>query len=63
MSKHIIDKSHPNGDEGRMKAYTKLDKAKSGKPGKQTEKLRRAPRNEDDAERMERFLKADRKSE
>ncbi len=63
MTKHIIDGPRKRDDGERLAHYTKIEKETSGKPGKQSEALKREPRTRNPGEKLRRYTEIDRRSE
>lgn len=59
MGKPVIDHARPRTGQ-RLTRFTQAERANSGTPGPQAKKLRRAPKDLDNAKRIRRYMKIDR---
>lgn len=63
MGKHIIDGSRTRSDRTRLERFSALDHERSGKPGRQSEALRREPRNRNEGGKLRRYVEIDRRED
>ena len=64
MGKHIADgPRHEDGDDGRVKHYTDIERKSGDEPGKAAKALHRQEKERDNEGRMKRFLDKERKKD